>query len=54
MLGNWRTTAIGVLTILTVLGGAAIKLIGGEEVDWGPVVGAVMAAVGLITARDAD
>ncbi len=52
---SWKTTAAGVGAILTALGGAAAAY-GNDSLDVGTmatVVSAVVAAVGLILAKDA-
>ncbi len=52
---SWRTTTMGVLAILSALIGAAQALIDGNPAtnpDWTTLSAAVLAGVGLITARD--
>lgn len=52
---SWRTTTTGVLAILAALIGAAQALIDGNPAtnpDWTSIAAAIMAGVGLITARD--
>ena len=52
---SWKTTLAGVLSIGVALGSATlIWLKTGSVPDFGPVVAAVTAGVGLIMARDND
>jgi len=51
---SWKTTTLGILAIVTVAVNVAQALIAGQAVDWGTVIPAVMAGVGLITAKDAN
>ena len=48
-----KTTALGILTIIAVVAGTGIKLLGGEAIDFASVVAAVTAGVGLLKAKDA-
>ena len=52
---SWRTTTTGFLAIAAALCGAGIALLDGNpntNPDWASVSAAIMAGVGLITARD--
>jgi predicted aconitase with swiveling domain len=52
---SWRTTTSGVIAILLAFGAAAQALIDGNPAtnpDWAAVGAAVMAGIGLLTARD--
>ena len=52
---SWKTTAAGVVGIVVAVGSAALVwLKTGAVPDFGPVVAAVTAGVGLIAARDND
>jgi len=53
--GSWRTTALGVSTILVALGNAAIAWLDGNpntNVDFAVLVAAITSGAGLIMARD--
>ena len=52
---SWRTTVLGILTILAVLSGAAVALLDGNPAtnpDWPTVIAALTAGFGLIKAKD--
>jgi len=54
---NWKTTLSGIIGALVVIGAEAQKVLDGMEStqpDWNVVIGAVVLAVGLFFARDAD
>ena len=52
---SWKTTTAGVLSIVVAVASAALVwLKTGSLPDFGPVVAAVTAGVGLIAARDND
>ena len=52
---SWKTTTAGVLTIVVAVASAGVVwLKTGSLPDFAPVVAAVTAGVGLITARDND
>jgi hypothetical protein len=51
---NWKTTTLGVLSILTALVGAAMTWLKGTQVDVSSLFAAIMAGVGLIHAKDAS
>lgn len=54
---SWKTTAAGVIAALTAILGAASALLDGNPAtnpDYATVVAAVVAAVGLVFARDAS
>lgn len=56
MKASWRTSAAGVGAILVAIGSAVTALTDNDPMtipDWGAVVAAVIAGVGLILARDA-
>ena len=51
---SWQTTVAGIAAILTALGTAAQPLLDGDPLtnpDWGVMMAAIMAGVGLIFAR---
>lgn len=55
MLKSWRTTTTGVLAIIAAIVSAAQMLIDGNPAtnpDWSAVAAAVIAGIGLVTARD--
>lgn len=52
---SWRTTALGIGAILTALGNALTGQFDADVTtnpEWGVVIAAVIAGVGLIMARD--
>lgn len=49
---SWKTTATGILAIIAAVSGAIQSFISGAPVDWTTVIAAVMAGIGLITAKD--
>tara|TARA_R100000664_G_scaffold34016_1_gene53440 strand:+ start:9054 stop:9257 length:204 start_codon:yes stop_codon:yes gene_type:complete len=54
---NWKTTLSGVIGALVVIGAEVQKFLDGSEAtqpDWNVVIGAVVLALGLFFARDAD
>lgn len=54
---NWKTTLSGVIGALVLIGAEVQKFLDGVETtqpDWNVVIGAVVVAVGLFFARDAD
>ncbi len=52
---SWKTTTAGVLSIVVAVASAALVwLKTGSLPDFGPIVAAVTAGVGLIAARDND
>ena len=54
-MNSWKTTVMGVLTILVALASAGLAwLKGGVFPDLGPVIAGVTVGVGLIAARDND
>ncbi len=55
MKASWRTTSAGIAAILVAVGAALTALTDSDPVtvpDWGAVVAAVIAGIGLIFARD--
>jgi hypothetical protein len=50
---NWKTTATGIIAIITAVLGGASAVIAGHAPDWTAIIGAVIAGVGLIHAQDA-
>lgn len=55
MKASWRTTAAGIGAILVALGSAATAAFDNDPAtvaDWGAVVAAMIAGIGLIFARD--
>ncbi len=56
MKASWRTSAAGIGAILVAIGSAVTAITDNDPLtipDWGAVVAAVIAGVGLIFARDA-
>ncbi len=56
MKASWRTSAAGIGAILVAIGSAVTAITDNDPMtipDWGAVVAAVIAGVGLIFARDA-
>jgi uncharacterized membrane protein YhiD involved in acid resistance len=54
---SWKTSAAGVGAILVALGSALSATFDADPVtvpDWGALVAAIIAGVGLIAARDND
>jgi len=54
---SWKTTTAGVGAILVALGSAMTAMFDADPLtvpDWGAVVAAIIAGIGLITARDND
>ena len=52
---SWKTTVAGVGSILTAVGNALSAMFDGNDAtnpDWALVAAAVMAGIGLISARD--
>lgn len=52
-MANWKTTAAGVGAILTAVGTVVVALAHGTPVDWSTAIAAIMAGIGLISAKDA-
>lgn len=55
MKGSWKTTLAGIGAILTAVGAALAASFDADPTtvpDWGAIVAAVLAGVGLIAARD--
>ena len=54
---SWKTTAAGVAAVIAAVAAAARAILDGDPetlVNWEATIGAAMAGVGLITARDND
>lgn len=52
---SWKTTTTGILTIIVALGSAALGFFKtGTIPDLGALVAAIMAGIGLITAKDTN
>lgn len=49
---SWKTTTLGVMTILSAIAGATTKYLNGEPIDWEFVVTSFIAGLGLIKAKD--
>lgn len=49
---SWRTTTLGILTILGALTGAGVSLLNGHQPDFAATTAGVLAGVGLIHAAD--
>ena len=55
--GNWKTTTVAVLAAVTAALGAASALLDGDPAtnpNWDATMTAVIVAIGLFLARDAD
>lgn len=50
---SWKTTTAGIIAALIAILGAVQVMMNGGSPDWPTVIAAVMAALGLIFARDA-
>jgi hypothetical protein len=55
MVKSWKTTAAGVLAILTALGVAFSQYLSGgiAAIQWEVLITAILAGIGLIAAKDA-
>lgn len=54
---SWKTTTLGVLTILAAASNAGIALLDADPAtnpEWAVVIAAITAGIGLMTARDHD
>lgn len=54
---NWKTTVSGLIGALVVVGAEVQKFLDNDaatQPDWNVVIGAVVLALGLFFARDAD
>tara|TARA_R100001594_G_scaffold149966_1_gene209416 strand:+ start:11223 stop:11426 length:204 start_codon:yes stop_codon:yes gene_type:complete len=54
---NWKTTLSGLIGALVVVGAEVQKFLDNDvatQPDWNVVIGAVVLAIGLFFARDAD
>ena len=54
---NWKTTLSGLIGVLVVVGAEVQKFLDNDaatQPDWNVVIGAVVLALGLFFARDAD
>lgn len=52
---SWRTSSLGIITIISAVCGVASLLLDGVPTtnpDWTTTIASVMAGIGLITARD--
>lgn len=55
MKASWKTTAAGIAAIVTAIGAAATATFDSDPAtvaDWGSVVAAIIAGIGLVFARD--
>lgn len=55
MNGSWKTSAAGIGAILVAIGSALSAMFDADPAtipDWGAVVAAVIAGIGLLAARD--
>ena len=50
---NWKTTALGVLSIIAALSNAGVSYLHGGSVDFTALIAALLAGWGLIHAADA-
>lgn len=54
---SWKTTVMGIATILSIVSGAAMAFLDGNPAtnpDWTTIIAGVTTAFGLIFARDND
>ena len=51
---SWKTTTLGICAIVSAVIGAATAMLQGHPVDYTTVISAVMAGIGLITAKDSN
>ena len=49
---NWKTTFSGLAAVLVAVINAAVGMINGHPVDWAVTMSAILAGIGLITAKD--
>lgn len=49
---SWRTTMAGIGSIAVAIGSALSAIGDGQPVEWGAIIAAIIAGIGLITARD--
>lgn len=57
MRNSWKTTITGILMIVGSISALLLKFFNGEAVDsdeWATALAAIVAGIGLITARDND
>ena len=54
MIKNYKTTILGILAIVAAIIGAATSILNGLPVDYASIVAAIMAGIGLITAKDSN
>ena len=54
MSGSWKPKVAGVLVAVIAVAGVAVALLKGATPDWMSAASAVMAAVGLFSARQND
>ncbi len=52
MAKSWKTTVTGILAIIAAISGAVSGFLNGTPVEWTTVIAAIMAGIGLITAKD--
>lgn len=52
MTKSWKTTVSGIAAIVTALAGAATAIVNGAQPDWTSIIAAILAGIGLITAKD--
>lgn len=52
---SWKTTVTGILTIIVAIGSAAVTFLkSGVMPDFGTLIAAITAGIGLITAKDSN
>lgn len=47
-----NTTVAGVLTLVVVIGKAALDMVNGQALDWTSTLAAITSGIGLIMAKD--
>ena len=50
---NWRTTLLGILSIVAAVANAGVGWLNGQPIDFTALVAAILAGWGLIAAADA-
>ena len=52
MKGSWKTTTAGIVAIVAAVTDAVAAVLAGNPIDYARVIAAIVAGIGLITARD--
>jgi hypothetical protein len=51
---NWKTTTTAILSLVALIVSVATDLINNIPINWGIIIPAFIAAIGLIFAKDGD